>query len=701
MPKYQAHSLKDSDFLRVLLTDTTPVEVPLFFSNEGTYQWARAHLKDLRAGSWPGAELLEGFIAKLLDPHSSNPKKNRPSRPYQDSVRVSPVKDRKLALPHPRNQIRWAEMYRHRHLLMVHYCQRSSWSLRAPKKAGSRTFVENSNQNIHQLKLAAAGVDLDSEHFLCRHPTSFFAYTGYHRLHKFFESEEFLGLERRFPILWMLDISNCFGSIYTHSVSWAMKTKDVVKQHIEASSNTFGGEIDREMRDANWAETNGILVGPELSRIFAEIILQDVDTRAAKFIEKRRDHLSGRFVVRRYVDDYFIFAANEVVAADVAEVISAELESYHLSINSKKTTKLARPFITDRSAAIEQMKGPLDAFLDTISMRSTIGASPGADLEMLSDEEAAGLPAEVKEPSPKYIIIPKDIRSIHRLKASFLKQVRAVCRSSEFGYGLVTGYLLPALSNHLIRMCQVESVSLGDASKYRRCILLLVELIFFLYAVSPTVDQSTRLASSILLALSFLESTDLRDVKLAVEEEVFRSATAFLGESAEVRLDMQGAGLETLNVVTLVGQLGAEFEIPWHILKLWVVPKGGQLSKLDYFSLITLARYCGGRKGYEDAVREVEQAIAGRVDECSKVDLEASSEVIHLVLDALSCPHFSKAFRKKLLKDSVNKLGTRKPRVNAELVGAVQWLESHPWFSDWQDVSLFRSLERRQRTSVY
>ena len=700
MPKYRAQSIRDSDFLRVLLTDTTPMEVPLFFSNEGTYKWARAHRQDLRAGSWPGSELLEAFIAKLLDSHPK-PKKNRPSRPYQYSVRVSPVKDRKLALPHPRNQIRWAQMYRDRCLLMVHYCQRSSWSLRAPKKAGSRTFVENLNQNIHQLKLAAAGVDLDSEHFLCRHPTSFFAYTGYRRLHKFFESEEFLGLERRFPVLWMLDISNCFGSIYTHSVSWAMKSKDVVKQHIEASTNTFGGDIDCEMRDANWAETNGILVGPEFSRIFAEIILQDVDTRAAKLIERRRDHLSGRFVVRRYVDDYFVFAANEVVAAEVAEVVATELETYNLSINSKKTTKLARPFITERSAAIERIKGPLAAFLANISMRTIVGAGPGADPEMLSGDEAADLPAEVREPSPKFAIVPKDIRSIHRLKAAFLKQVRAVCRSSEFGYGLVTGYLLPALSNHLIRMCQVDSVSAEDESKYRRCILLLVELVFFLYTVSPTVDQSARLASSVLLALSFLEFVGLRDVKLAVEEEVFRSATAFLRESAEVRPAMQGAGLETLNVVTLVGQLGAEFEIPWYILKLWVVPKGGQLSKLDYFSLITLARYCGGRKVYDDAVREVEKAIADRVRDCSKVDLEASSEVIHLVLDALSCPHFSKEFRKKLLKDCVDKLGTRKPRANAELAGAVQWLESHPWFSDWQDVSLFRSLERRQRTSVY
>ena len=699
MPKYRAQSLRDSDFLRVLLTDTTPMEVPLFFSNEGTYKWARAHRQDLRAGSWPGSELLEAFIAKLLDTHPKS--KNRISRPYQYYVRVNPVKERKLALPHPRNQIRWAEMYRDRYLLMVHYCQRSSWSLRAPKKAGSRTFVENSNQNIHQLKLAAAGVDLDSEHFLCRHPTSFFAYTGYRRLHKFFESEEFLGLERRYPVLWMLDISNCFGSIYTHSVSWAMKSKDVVKQHIEESTYTFGGEIDREMRDANWAETNGILVGPELSRIFAEIILQDVDTRAAKFIERRRDHLSGKFVVRRYVDDYFIFAANEVVAAEVAEVVAAELETYHLSINPQKTTKLIRPFITERSAAIERIKGPLATFLDTISKQSMVSIDPGTDLAMLSGDEAADLPAEVREPGPKFAIVPKDIRSVHRLKAAFLKQVRAVCRSSEFGYGLITGYLIPALSNHLIRICQLDSVSAEDESKYSRCILLLVELIFFLYAVAPTVDHSARLASSILLALSFLECAGLRDAKHAVEEEVFRSATAFLRESTEVRPAMQGAGLETLNVITMVGQLGAEFEIPWHILKLWVVPKGGQLSKLDYFSLITLARYCGGRRVCEDALGEVEQAIADRVGECSKVDLEASSEVIHLVLDALSCPHFSKKFRMNLLKDSVIKLGTKKPRANAELAGAVQWLESHPWFSDWQDVSLFRSLERRQRTIVY
>jgi hypothetical protein len=644
--------------------------------------------------------MLEELIAKLLDPHS-NPKKNRSSRPYQYSVRVSPVKERRLALPHPRNQIRWTQMYKERYLLMVHYSQRSKWSLRAPKKAGSRTFVENSNQNVHRLKLFASGVDLDSEHFLCRHPTSFFAYRGYRRLHKFFDSEEFLGLERRYPVLWMLDISNCFGSIYTHSVSWAVKSKDVVKQHIEASAHTFGGAIDREMRDANWAETNGILIGPELSRIFAEIILQDVDTKAAKFMEKRRDHLLGRFDVRRYVDDYFIFAANDVVAAEVAEVIAVELEAYHLSINSKKTTKLARPFITDRSAAIERMKGPLSAFLDAISIRSAVGNDPGVNLEMLSDEEVAGLPAEVKEPSPKFVIVPKDIRSVQRVKAAFLKQVRAVCRGSESGYDLVTGYLIPALSNHLIRMCQVEHVSVDDESKYRRCILLLVEVVFFLYAVSPSVDHSARLASSFLLSLSFLGRVDLWNVRHAVEEEVFRSATAFLRESWEVRPAMQGAGLETLNVVTLIGQLGTEFEIPWHILKLWVVPKGCKLSKLDYFSLVTLARYCGNRKGYEAAVCEVEQAISERVRNCSKTDMEASSEIIHLTLDALSCPHFSMDFRGKLLKAIVAKLETRRPKANAEVVGAVQWLQSHPWFSDWQDVSLFRSLERRQRTNVY
>jgi hypothetical protein len=644
--------------------------------------------------------MLEELIAKLLDSHP-NPKKNRSSRPYQYSVRVSPVKERRLALPHPRNQIRWTQMYKEHYLLMVHYCQRSKWSLRAPKKAGSRTFVENSNQNVHRLKLFASGIDLDCEHFLCRHPTSFFAYRGYRRLHKFFESEEFLGLERRYPVLWMLDISNCFGSIYTHSVSWAVKSKDVVKQHIEASAHTFGGTIDREMRDANWAETNGILIGPELSRIFAEVILQDVDTKAAKFMERRRDHLLGRFDVRRYVDDYFIFAANDVVAAEVAEVIAVELEAYHLSINPKKTTKFARPFITDRSAAIERMKGPLSAFLDAISIRTAVGNDPGVNLEMLSAEEVAGLPTEVKEPSPKFVIVPKDIRCVQRIKAAFLKQVRAVCRGSESGYDLVTGYLIPALSNHLIRMCQVERVSVDDESKYRRCILLLVEVVFFLYAVSPSVDNSARLASSFLLSLSFLERVDLSNVRHAVEEEVFRSATAFLRESWEVRPAMQGAGLETLNVVTLIGQLGPEFEIPWHILKVWVVPKGGKLSKLDYFSLVTLARYCGNRKGYEAAVREVEQAINERVHNCSKTDMEASSETIHLTLDALSCPHFSMDFREQLLKATVAKLETRKPGANAEVVRAVQWLQSHPWFSDWQDVSLFRSLERRQRTNVY
>src|SRR5690606_30067946 len=93
------------------------------------------------------------------------------------------------------------------------------------------------------------------------------------------------------PLTMLLDISKCFSSIYTHSVGWAIKGSAHSKATKQCQS--FGSEFDRLMQRMNHDETNGICVGPEASRIFAEVILSSVDAciqdRAIKF-----DLIAGR-----------------------------------------------------------------------------------------------------------------------------------------------------------------------------------------------------------------------------------------------------------------------------------------------------------------------------------------------------------------------------------------------------------------------
>lgn len=76
-----------------------------------------------------------------------------------------------------------------------------------------------------------------------------------------------------------LDVSKCFDSIYTHGLSWAVKDKAFTKTHVDVST-TFAQAFDQVIRHGNHNETNGIPIGPEASRIFAEILFQEIDRRA-------------------------------------------------------------------------------------------------------------------------------------------------------------------------------------------------------------------------------------------------------------------------------------------------------------------------------------------------------------------------------------------------------------------------------------
>ena len=63
-----------------------------------------------------------------------------------------------------------------------------------------------------------------------------------------------------------MDIARCFYHIYTHTIAWAVKGKEQAKELI--GKETFENAFDTLMQHANYNETNGIIVGPEISRIF-------------------------------------------------------------------------------------------------------------------------------------------------------------------------------------------------------------------------------------------------------------------------------------------------------------------------------------------------------------------------------------------------------------------------------------------------
>lgn len=134
------------------------------------------------------------------------------------------------------------------------------------------------------------------------------------------------------------DVANCFGSIYTHSLEWAIQGYEQAKERVRERRNGlhWSSELDTVLRNAKRNETSGLPIGPCTSSIAVEIILTAVDKE-----------LTGRFRFMRYIDDYTAFCSTHLEAQEFIRALNIELAKYRLSLNLNKTkiTELPEPSI--------------------------------------------------------------------------------------------------------------------------------------------------------------------------------------------------------------------------------------------------------------------------------------------------------------------------------------------------------------------
>ena len=91
----------------------------------------------------------------------------------------------------------------------------------------------------------------------------------------------------------------------------------------------MGSIWDRLMQRMNYNETNGIVIGPEFSRIFAEVIFQYIDRCVENDLLVKGFRFNIDYECYRYVDDYFFFYNNP-------DVLNAANESYARHLNEYK-----------------------------------------------------------------------------------------------------------------------------------------------------------------------------------------------------------------------------------------------------------------------------------------------------------------------------------------------------------------------------
>lgn len=150
--------------------------------------------------------------------------------------------------------------------------------------------------------------------------------------------QQSLKLSLNFEYLLNTDITDCYGSIYTHTISWALHKKDIIKSNFylpkKERKEYLGDEIDEIIRAMQNGQTNGIPQGSILMDFIAEMILGYTDSL---LYDKIKTEKIKNYKILRYRDDYRIFTNSQEDAVKIARYLTEILIGLNLKLNSNKT----------------------------------------------------------------------------------------------------------------------------------------------------------------------------------------------------------------------------------------------------------------------------------------------------------------------------------------------------------------------------
>jgi hypothetical protein len=136
----------------------------------------------------------------------------------------------------------------------------------------------------------------------------------------------------RFRYTLVADVSRFFPSVYTHSIPWALHGKAAAKSDPNSqSAAVFGNRLDFVARQSQSRQTIGIPVGPDTSKLIAELLLSAVDKRFQDITS------GGSLCFVRHVDDYWVGGHSIEECEKHLQNLRMALSDFELDINETKT----------------------------------------------------------------------------------------------------------------------------------------------------------------------------------------------------------------------------------------------------------------------------------------------------------------------------------------------------------------------------
>lgn len=490
------------------------------------------------------------------------------------------------------------------------------------------------------------------------------SYEKYSNIYKFYEDYRYQRAEKKFKHLVKFDLQSCFDSIYTHTISWATAGgADKVKVLPGYHGSWVGDAFDNLMQSVNARETNGIVIGPEFSRIFAEIILQYIDQKVEQELLGKDLRQKSSYECYRYVDDYFLFYNDEKDRNLFMESLTKWLKEFKLQISPSKTEEFERPFITKVTIAKQRIENLLSNIFST-PLWEEVESKLNTEEEEDTEDEESDKDREILDRKFNIYLSANSVNA----------QIKAIVKECGIEYRDIANYLLEKTSQRLDaflnryeigfkkyeRLMSKEEANKDEVEihaqrvqrKLTSYLVSLIDVAFFVFNSNRQINTTLKLLKIMNSIIIYGKRHGDFKVNPEVRFQTISKDIIFKKIQDEIALVLATTDShrntlhESLYLLILAKELGYSYLLAPEVIKSFI---GKSELQYNLFACIILLYYYANHKCYDAQKALLKDEILKKYRLVAESERKRNSELTILTADMMTCPFVDNAYKQSLL----------------------------------------------------
>ncbi|MDI6647932.1 RNA-directed DNA polymerase [Bacillus altitudinis] len=466
-----------------LLTDLLPYEKGNHYTHRYFYDFLQKRKK---------------FLNKLINDIKNNGQYFGPkwhSAPLKFLINKKKEESREISLINPLGLIEslvFISLFESDLLNIIH--NKESFSFRKAFRTNSLVYKKENNQTVYYSDKSSKQqliISLESS-------GTYFKQYPFKTISGLLNSNVFAYCRDKYSLLLMIDIQECFQSIYTHSFKWLITNKSYDSKKLNGSSSLYSN-IDSFMQNLNGSKTNGIIVGPEISRLLSDFLLTHIDEKIIESLAEKGKIQRTDYYIFRFVDDYFIFTNDEPTQKLIKDIIKVELSNFQLKINEFKVTKISNEDnVNNWISELTPLIQTIDEIFPSKDEIQLIRSNPQInDISRGILEVAA---------SNSY----GNSNAINKIKYNDLKNKSILLIKSTREKKLISSYILSTIVKKVERMGDVFSIKKMNLKDF-------FNFIFYIYSLNVSYTSTQKMTRILSLVLGHNDWDVINAVESSIE----------------------------------------------------------------------------------------------------------------------------------------------------------------------------------------